>query len=195
MTSEVDLVMTNLPELVSSIGDAAKAANSALTVSTSATNAFAVADDTLSISRIRRAEALQSLSRAERSRAEQFVGRLLDALQVADESYSHVPREHITEFLPRTAWKEPMESWWLEKVIGLRWRLGSLSDALVETYIKDEDRQSYDYVESVRLVANRWGAVSRVLQELLSWIEEWKGVACLAREGCIGEKGVLVRKP
>jgi hypothetical protein len=193
MSSEVQIVIAKLPELVSSISDAAKAVNSALTVSTSARNAFTVADDSLSVSRIRRAEALQSLSCTERNRAEQLIGRLLDALRYADEKYSSVPRENDTDLLPRSAWKQPSKSWWLDKVIGLRWRLGGLSDALEETYIKDGDRRIYDYVASVSLVADRWGAVSRVLQELLSWMDEWKDVACLDREGRIGEQGVLVR--
>jgi hypothetical protein len=134
------------------------------------------------------------MSIAERGRAEQVLGRLLATLYGVEEQSLGSPVH--AELDPRLAsWNQPSSSWWLEKLIGLRWRTVELSDALRETCILKNEVRNLNYMLTVSEVARRWTRVMATVQEMSSWVKDWEGVANLANAGRIGDQGILIHSP
>jgi hypothetical protein len=195
LSSKVCRALTSFREVTSLVSNASTAAASAVPVAASALRASIAGDELLAQARFRRAEALQKMSIAERGRAELVLDILLDNLYCTEEQDSLGSSVHAGLDIRLASWNQPSSSWWLEKLVGLRWRTVELSDVLCETCILKNDCRDLDYMLSVREAARRWTLVMDTVREISLWVKDWEGIANLASAGRIGDQGILIHSP
>jgi hypothetical protein len=188
-----------LPDLIEALTNGRTAAQSAAGSAASARRALLAADHELAAARVQRAERLLTVATSEQTCA----ARLLAAILAGLHPQNQAQRVHVAESSSNARkqarggdWDTLSDSWWEEKLIGLRWRLAAIGDSLhVIGRVASMPQQESDYAASVRDVAELWSTLHDDASISLSWIEEWRELALQAGDKVIGLAGILVDSP
>lgn len=174
-----------MPAVVSHVLDGCQAASRASEVFASAKRALRNDDEELSCARMRRAEALLVASTKSLASLARLVRDMQDML-VSDE----FPSKLVLDSSIHSSWNSFSSSWWEEKRLGFRWRLGEVCDLVDEVNVTSASSfscQHVDYAMYIASIRDRWRALDENITQCSSWTREWCELAALASSGVLGE--------